>query len=133
MKTDSFVFLMQLVVFFAIVVLSIGFSEAVAGGKIGLYGMYMEPQGADAEDYSQAGWGGGAHVVVPAPQLSNMLVGVAGFEVINLLSETVELRDETGWRRELQTSQNYARIFIGPQMGAHGKGFFRPHAGLNLA
>jgi hypothetical protein len=133
MKTDSFASWMWRVTFVMMAMVSIGFSEAIADGKIGVYGIYMEPRGADAENYSQPGCGAGAHVVVPVPQLSNLLAGVAGVEVINLLSETVEIRDEMGWRRELHTSQNYARVYIGPQVGPHGKGFFRPHAGLNLA
>ena len=116
------------------VMVSAACSDAVAGGKLGLYGVRMVPRGADAEDYSRPGWGGGVHAVVPVPQLSNVLAGVAGFEIINLLSETVEFRDRvTGLRVEQQTNQNYWRFYIGSQIGGHGKAFFRPHAGLNVA
>jgi hypothetical protein len=72
--------------------------------------------------------------VVPVPQLLNFFGGTIGFEGINLLSETVTFRDQvTGLRVEQQTSQNYYRLFISGQVGGHGKGFFRPHAGINLA
>jgi opacity protein-like surface antigen len=118
----------------AVVMLSIGHSDAFGGGKLGLYGIRMVPRGADAEDYSRPGWGGGFHVVVPVPQLSNVLAGVAGFEIINLLHETVEFHDHvTGLRVEQQTSQDYFRVYLGPQIGGHGNAVLRPHAGLNLA
>jgi len=111
-----------------------GFSEAVAGGKIGVYGIHMAPRGDDAKNFSRPGYGLGGHIVVPVPQLLNFFAGTAGFEGINLLSETVTFRDRlTGLRVEQQTSQDYFRLFLGGQIGGHGKGFFRPHAGLNLA
>ena len=34
---------------------------------------------------------------------------------------------------EQQTSQDHVRIFLGPEIGGHSDGFFRPHLGLNLA
>ena len=118
----------------AIVLSSMGFSEAVAGGKAGIYGVRMVPRGAGAKTYSRAGWGAGLNVVVPVPQLSNMFAGVGGLEIVNLLSETTQFRDNiTGLRVEQQTSQDYGRIFIGSQIGGHGNGFIRPHAGLNIA
>ncbi len=63
-----------------------------------------------------------------------MLAGVGGLEIINLLGETIEFSGNiTGLRVEQQTSQNYGRIFVGSQIGGHGNGFVRPHAGLNVA
>jgi len=115
-------------------VLSIRFSDAFAGGKVGVYGIRMVPDGVDAEKYSRAGWGIGFHVVAPLPQLWNVLAGVAGFEYINLMDETIEFRDNiTGLRAEQQTNQHYIRLLIGSQVGGHGNAFLRPHAGLNLA
>jgi len=134
MKRSGYLCRIHHAAFFAIVFSSIGFSEAVAGGKAGIYGIRMVPRGAGAKTYSRAGWGAGLHVVVPVPQLSNMLAGVGGVEFINLLSETIEFTDfVTGLRVEQQTSQDYGRIFIGSQIGGHGNGFVRPHAGLNVA
>jgi hypothetical protein len=109
-------------------------SGVLAGGKVGVYGIRMVPSGDDAEDYSRPGWGGGLHLVAPVPQLHNLLAGTAGIEMVNLLSRTVEFRDQiTGLRVEQQTDQNFFRIYLGGQVGGHGNGFIRPHAGINLA
>jgi len=117
-----------------LVMLVAGFSDAVAGGKVGGYVLRMEPDGDDAEKYSRASWGGGLHVVVPVPQVSNVLAGVAGFEYIRMLGKNTEFRDGlTGLRVEQQTRQHYVRFYVGAQVGGHGHGFFRPHAGVNLA
>jgi hypothetical protein len=107
---------------------------AMAGGKVGLYGIRLVPSGDDAEDYSRPGWGGGLHVVAPLPQLHNLLAGTAGIEAVNLLSRSIEFRDRvTGLRIEQQTDQNLFRLYLGGQVGGHGNGFIRPHAGMNLA
>jgi len=112
----------------------IGSTPVLASGKVGVYGIRMVPDGNDAQEYSDPGWGGGVHVVAPLPQVANVFAVVAGFEIINLLSETKEFQDGfTGLRVEQQTSQNYLRFFLGGQVGGHGHGFFRPHAGINLA
>lgn len=117
-----------------LVLVSISLSNANAGGKIGAYGIYMIPQGEDAKNFSRAGFGFGIHLVVPVPQVANILAGTAGFEYINLLSQTINLRDRyTGLLVEQQTNQNYLRLYIGGQIGGHGNGFLRPHAGMNVA
>lgn len=105
-----------------------------AGGKVGIYGIRMVPRGDDAENFSRPGWGGGVHVVAPIRQIDNLFAPTAGFEIINLLNQTyVFIDDFTGLRTEQQTSQNYFRLYAGGQVGGHGNGFIRPHAGLNLA
>lgn len=105
-----------------------------AGGKIGIYGIRMVPYGIDAKQYSDLGWGGGLHAVVPLPSASNIIAGTLGLEVVNLLSQFETFTDErTGLRVEQHTDQTYSRFFIGAQVGGHGNGFFRPHAGLNMA
>ncbi len=120
-------------------VLSLGLLLAVAqvsfaAGKAGIYGIRMVPYGDDAKKYSQTSWGVGLHVVAPVPQLWNFLAGVGGIEYVNMLSETTEFQDGlTGLRVEQQTSQHYLRFFIGSQVGGHGNGFIRPHAGVSLA
>jgi hypothetical protein len=122
------------VVLILIVIISVGLSEAIAGGKVGIYGIYMVPRGEDAENFSEPGLGFGLHIVVPVPQLANILAGTAGFEFINLLNKTIELRDRnTGLLVEQKTNQGYFRLFIGAQVGGHGNAFFRPHAGMNIA
>ncbi len=108
--------------------------DTFAGGKIGIYGIRMVPDGADAERYSRPGWVGGLHVVVPARKVANLLAGVGGIEYINLLDKTIVFRDRvTQLRTEQQTDQYYFRLFLGAQAGGHGNGFIRPHAGVNLA
>jgi hypothetical protein len=118
----------------SMILLSMTAPTSFAGGKVGIYGLRMVPYGDDAKKFSQRSWGGGIHVVAPVPQLANFLAGVVGFEGVNMLSETTEFRDRvTGLRVEQQTSQNYIRLYIGAQVGGHGNGFIRPHAGVNLA
>ena len=115
------------VILILIVFISFGLSDAIAGGKVGIYGIYMIPKGEDAENFSRPGFGFGFHVVVPIPQLANILAGTAGFEVINLLDKTIGFRDRyTGLLVDQNTNQNYYRLLIGAQVGGHGNGFFRP-------
>ena len=107
---------------------------AQAAGHLGLYGVQMTPYGRDAGRYSEAGFGGGIQAVAPLPRPANLLAGVAGLEVINLLSETTEFRDRlTGLRIEQQTNQHYGRFYLGARLGLHGHEFFRPYAGANLS
>jgi opacity protein-like surface antigen len=96
----------------------------------------MIPYGIDAKNYSRPGWGGGLHIVYGFEQTKNLLAGVAGIEYINLLSQSFESYDDVGgvmfpYRQE--TGQGYFRLYLGPELGPHGAGFFRPHAGLNIA
>ena len=108
--------------------------RAHADGKVGVYGIYLIPNGADATEYSRPGWGVGIHIVAPVPQIGNILAGTAGFEFVNLLSETKVYRDpRTQLRTEQQTEQTYLRLFVGGQVGGHGNGFLRPHGGANIA
>ena len=109
-------------------------SDVLAGGKVGVYGIRMAPSGSDARTFSRAGWGGGIRVVVPISQLDDIFAGTIGFEIVNLLDQTVVFRDDlTGLRIEQQTMQNYYRIYLGAEVGPHGHGFVRPHAGINIA
>lgn len=107
---------------------------AIAGGKVGVYGIYMEPRLADSGDFSDPGWGFGLHAVAPFKQVHNLLAGVAGFEIVNLMSETHSFWDPyLGAPVDQTTSQNFYRLYLGPSIGPHGPGFFRPHAGTNVA
>ncbi len=109
---------------------------ASAGGKVGLYGIYMAPYGMDAKNYSRPGFGGGIHAVFPVTQLHELLAGVAGFEYINLLSESHDDYQDVGgvaFPYTQETSQGYFRLYVGPEVGPHGNGFLRPHGGVNFA
>lgn len=102
--------------------------------NVGAYGIHMDPSGQDAKDFSRASYGGGLHASFAVPQLGNLVAGAVGIELVNMLSETHEYRDgQTGLRVEQQTSQNYFRLFLGPEIGPHGNGFFRPHIGVHVA
>lgn len=105
-----------------------------AGGKLGIYGLRQVPDGDDAKNYSRAGWGGGVHVVAPLPQVHNVFAFIGGFEITNLVNKTIEFYDPyLGGDIEQQTDQNIFRFFLGGQVGGHGNGFVRPHAGINLS
>ncbi len=120
--------------FILIVILFLCSSNTFAGGKVGIYGIYMVPSGEDAKNFSRPGYGAGIHLVAPFPQLFNFFAVTGGFEFINLLNDNTTFRDQlTGLRVDQETSQNYYRLYIGGQVGGHGRGFIRPHAGLNLA
>jgi len=111
-----------------------GAAPASAGAKLEVYGLRMVPTNPDSRQYSRPGWGAGVQGVVPIPGTADLLAGVAGVEIVNLLSSTKVFQDDlTGLRVEQQTSQNYGRFFLGTQMGAHGAGFLRPYGGVNLA
>ncbi len=118
----------------AVIMLLVSPGPVEASGKLGIYGLRMTPNNTDATDFSEANWGGGAHLVVPVRQVANLLAGTAGLEYIHFFSETVEFRDpHTLLRVEQQTSQNCVRLYLGGQAGGHGHGFLRPHAGMNVA
>ena len=107
---------------------------ARAGVNVSIYGMHMDPSDQDAKDFSRASYGGGLHASFPVPQLGNLLAGAVGIEMVNMLSETHEFQDpETGLRVEQQTNQEYFRLYLGPEIGPHGHGFFRPHVGVHAA
>ena len=111
-----------------------GADPAQAGAKVEVYGLRMVPLNVDSRQYSRPGWGLGVQGVAPLPGTATLLAGVAGLEVVNLLSSTRDFQDPlTGLRVEQQTSQNYGRFFVGTQMGSHGSGMLRPYAGVNLA
>lgn len=122
------------VIFNIMLFISFNLSKTFAGGKGGLYFIYMVPDGEDAENYSDPGFGLGFHIVLPAPQLANILAGTVGLEFINLRSSSIDLHDPyTGLLVQQNTDQNYFRLYLGAQVGGHGNGFLRPHAGMNLA
>ena len=99
-----------------------------------LRGIHMEPTGKDARDFSGSAFGGGLHVTVSVPGVEKFLAGSLGIELVSLRSETHEFRDsQTGLRVQQETNQDYFRLYLGPQFGPRGHGFFRPHAGAHIA
>jgi len=107
---------------------------AAMDGKLGIHGIRMIPSGQDARRYSDPGWGGGLQLTVPMPGSAGVLAGVLGFEYVNLMSETITLYDPvTLLRIEQQTNQYFGRMYLGSEIGPHGYGALRPHAGVNIA
>jgi len=104
------------------------------GEKVLIYGIRMIPFGTDATRFSRAGYGAGGQLVLPVPALLDVFAGVGGFEYVNLLSKTTSYTDpRTSLRVDQETSQGFFRLYLGGQVGGHGNGFLRPHAGVNLA
>jgi hypothetical protein len=109
-------------------------APAFSAGRVGIHGLYMSPTGQDANEYSREGWGAGFYAILPLPQVHDVLAGVVGVDIVNLLSDTVEFQDPaTGLRVEQQTDQTYNRVYIGPRIGPHRSGFLQPHVGANVA
>jgi hypothetical protein len=107
---------------------------AFGSGKVGIYAIRMIPYGNDAEKYTRASWGGGLHAVFPLPVVSHLFAITGGLEIVNFLEKKIELREPvTGIRVDQKTSQDFVRLFVGGQIGGHGNGFLRPHAGISLA
>ena len=119
------------VLFVILMILLLNIPRASARGRVGAYLICMVPHGEDAENFSRESWGIGIRAVVPTPKLKNIISGVAGFEAINMLSQTETFTYPIVFDQE--TNQDYFRFFIGPQIGGHGNGFFRPYLGFNLA
>jgi len=109
-------------------------TSAEAGFRASAYGIHMDPSGRDAKDFSRASYGGGLHASMTLPGLGRIVSGGIGLEIVGMLSETHEFQDpKTLLRVEQQTSQDYFRLFLGPEFGPTGSGFFRPHVGAHVA
>jgi hypothetical protein len=105
-------------------------------GKVVIQGIYMKPDGIQANDFAKSGWGLGGNVLYALPELYKIPAGVVGIEYINLQGNTIKDHANVGgvWIPfEQSTNQWYARLYFGPQIGGHGNGFLRPYAGVNLA
>jgi hypothetical protein len=102
--------------------------------SLSVYGVHMDPSGKDAKDFSSSSFGGGVHTSFPVPTVGKFIAGSAGIELVSMFSETHEFRDsETGLRAQQETKQDYFRLYLGPEFGPRGPGFFRPHLGVHLA
>lgn len=119
---------------FACVFATVSVTPVRAQVNVSFYGIHMDPSGQDARDFSRASYGAGLQSSFPIPWLGNVVAGSVGLELVNMLSETHVFQDpQTGLRVEQQTSQDYFRLFLGPEIGPQGNGFFRPHVGAHVA
>ena len=94
----------------------------------------MDPADQDAKDFSDASFGGGVRARFSIFHLSPIIAAGVGIELISMLSETHTFQDRTtGLLVEQQTEQDYFRIYLGPEIGPRGPGFFRPHVAAHIA
>ncbi|UCG53088.1 MAG: hypothetical protein JSW58_05915 [Candidatus Latescibacterota bacterium] len=118
----------------AAVLLPLDARATYESGRISIYGAYMVPRGMGAENYSDESWGGGLRVVLPIPGIPSFVAPVVGFEIINMLSETIEFRDRvTGLAIQQQTNQDYTRLSLGLEAGPHVPFPLRPFVGVNIS
>jgi opacity protein-like surface antigen len=116
-----------------ILILVLPLVSALAGNRVLIYGLRQIPFGNDATTYGRAGYGVGGQIIVPVPPLMNLLALVGGVDYTNLLSKTVTVTDpKTLLRVDQETSQAILRLYVGGEIGAHGNGLLRPHAGMNI-
>jgi hypothetical protein len=118
------------ILFFAVIV----YIQAFASGRIGINFIVMAPYGSSATDFSKPGLGIGLDAVIPMKSLDQFCAFVAGAEMVNLKTKSIDVEDlETGIITEQRTAQNYFRLKAGFQIGGYGDEFIRPHGGLTLA
>jgi hypothetical protein len=106
----------------------------MSNSRIGLHVIRLEPEGSDAEDFSEAAWGGNVEAVIVPPGVWDAFAFQVGFEGAELDSKTIHfINRTTGLRTEQQTTQTFLRLFAGGRIGHQGHGTFRPYAGANIA
>jgi hypothetical protein len=102
--------------------------------NVSFQGIHMDPADRDARDFTHASFGGGLRARISMFHLSPIIAAGAGIEMVNMLSETHTFQDrQTGLVVEQQTSQDYLRLYLGPEIGPRGPGFFRPHVAVHIA
>ncbi len=114
--------------------LLLGLADVAEAQKLGFHLIYMEPNGPDAENYSDPAGGFGAHLVAPLPRPVHMFAFTLGLENIIMGTDSREVYDTRTYEFvQEDITQRYTRLFIGGEFGGHGYGFFRPHIGMNFA
>lgn len=109
-------------------------------GKLGVHIVRMDPNGTDATRYTEPGWGFGVQLTATTRSRtakvldSGVLAGVLGIEYVNLQPQEKLVFDPGGGTVSVEQNDQYlGRFYLGPEIGAHGHGLLRPHAGANLA
>ncbi len=115
-----------------VLALALAATPALAvGPRAGLYVSRMDPSDRSARDYARPGWGGGLDVSWPVEGSGGLASVIGGLEFSSLFSTVKEFRDgQTGLRVEQHTDQYYGRLFVGGELGPHGRGFLEPYANL---
>jgi len=106
-------------------------------GKLGVHVVRMDPNGSDA---TEPGWGFGVQLTATGRSRTakvidrGVLAGIVGIEYVNLQpQETLVIDPGGGTVSVVRNDQYLGRLYLGPEIGAHGHGRLRPHAGANLA
>jgi opacity protein-like surface antigen len=106
-------------------------------GKLGVHIVRMDPNGNDA---TEPGWGFGVQLTATGRSKTatlidrGVLAGIAGIEYVNLQAQEALVYDPGGGTVSVERNNQYlGRLYLGPEIGAHGHGLVRPHAGANLA
>lgn len=107
-------------------------SASAMDGKLGLHFVYMSPEGQEAQRPSPAGWGFGVQLTVPTGPPAR-LAGIAGIEYVNLLDQSRVISNPQGTYVAQRTDQYLGRLYLGTEVGSHGRSAFRPHLGANVA
>ena len=109
-------------------------------GKLGLHVVRMDPSGNDASRDAKPGWGFGVQLTATTRSRtsrlldSGRLAGILGIEYVNLQpQETLVIDPGGGPASVVRNDQYLGRFYLGPEIGAHGHGLLRPHAGANVA
>jgi opacity protein-like surface antigen len=109
-------------------------------GKLGIHIVRMDPNGYDATHYTEPGWGFGVQLTATTRSRTakildrGLLAGIAGIEYVNLQAQETLVYDPGGGSVSVDRNDQYlGRFYLGPEIGAHGHGLVRPHAGANLA
>jgi len=107
---------------------------AFAESRGTFYALMLDPNGSEARELNDPGWGFGAEVAIPLISTREIVALEAGFDMGNLDSGTSEATDPGGGLLTVfTTSQDYYRIFGGAEVGGRSEARVRPHAGLQLA
>ena len=114
--------------------LCLGIATTASADKLGGHLIYMEPNGADAEDYSDGAFGFGIHGVAALPKPFHMLGLSIGLENVELRMQQKDIQDPVTLLTVRHfIRQRYTRFYLGGELGGHGRGFLRPHIGFNFA
>ena len=109
-------------------------------GKLGVHIVRMDPKGQVTTRHAEPGWGFGVQLTATTRSRSSklldsgLLAGILGIEYVNLQAQEALVIDPGGGPSSVERNDQYiGRLYLGPEIGAHGHGLLRPHAGANLA
>jgi opacity protein-like surface antigen len=106
---------------------------AGAGGRVAVHGLRMVPQNSDAREVSEANWGAGLMGAFPLKSLGRLMAGTVGIEGVEFNTARSSGRNRFGEPYTQVITQEFYRLSAGLEVGPHGRGFLRPHAGVGAS